>query len=93
MESSDESFEVHLAKSQLTVRVLPGESVLDTLEQNGIEVPWMCGAGVCGSCETTVLEGRPEHRDSVLSDAERASGRTMMVCVSRSRSPRLVLDL
>jgi ferredoxin len=49
--------------------------------------------GICGTCETEVIEGEPDHRDSILSDADRASGNTMMICVSRSRSKRLVLDL
>jgi ferredoxin len=52
-----------------------------------------CREGVCGTCEASVLEGVPDHRDSVLSDAERESSEFMMICVSRCRSPRLVLDL
>ncbi len=52
-----------------------------------------CREGTCGTCETGVLGGEPDHRDSLLSDDERAAGEVMMVCVSRSRSPRLVLDL
>jgi ferredoxin len=49
--------------------------------------------GICGTCEIEVLDGEPDHRDSVLSDAEQAEGDAIMICVSRSRSERLVLDL
>ncbi|RYZ32269.1 MAG: 2Fe-2S iron-sulfur cluster binding domain-containing protein, partial [Propionibacteriaceae bacterium] len=52
-----------------------------------------CGQGLCGTCETTVLAGRPDHRDSVLEPADRAAGDCMLVCVSRACSDRLVLDL
>ncbi|WP_030609595.1 2Fe-2S iron-sulfur cluster-binding protein [Streptomyces fulvoviolaceus] len=89
----DGSFEVLLAKSGRTVRVPRGESVLDVLEAHGVDVQWLCRSGICGTCETAVLAGEPEHHDSVLSGAERASGRVMMVCVSRSRSAKLVLEL
>jgi vanillate O-demethylase ferredoxin subunit len=52
-----------------------------------------CQQGVCGSCETAVISGRPDHRDELLSDAERAAGKTMMICCSRSLEPTLTLDL
>ena len=52
-----------------------------------------CRRGDCGICQVTVLEGEPDHRDFVLSEAERAAGNVMQICVSRARSPRLVLDL
>jgi ferredoxin len=58
-----------------------------------VDVPSSCEEGTCATCETGVIEGEVEHRDSVLTEEERAAGRTMMLCVSRSRSPRLVLDL
>ena len=56
-------------------------------------VPFSCEEGICGSCETRVLEGTPDHRDSVLTAAEQAKGEVMMVCVSGCKSERLVLDL
>ena len=56
-------------------------------------VPSSCRDGICGSCETKVLEGVPDHRDSLLSAKERAACTSMMVCVSRAKSDRLVLDL
>ncbi|WP_434621536.1 PDR/VanB family oxidoreductase [Azospirillum sp. B2RO_4] len=89
----DDSFEVVCARSGVTVTVPPGTSVLEALAAAGVTVDSSCEQGICGTCETTVLEGEPDHRDSVLSDAERAAGKTMMLCVSRARSARLVLDL
>ena len=59
----------------------------------GVEVLSSCRQGTCGTCETTVLEGIPDHRDSILDDAERAAGDCMFICVSRAVSDRLVLDL
>ncbi len=89
----DDGFDVRVASTGATVRVGPGQSIMDALGAVGIEVPSSCHEGTCASCETRVLEGEVEHRDSVLSDAERATGATMMLCVSRARSPQLVLDL
>jgi ferredoxin len=59
----------------------------------GLTVLSSCQEGTCGTCETGVLEGVPDHRDSVLTDEEQAACDLMMICVSRSRGPRLVLDL
>ena len=56
-------------------------------------MPTSCREGICGTCETAVLDGEPDHRDSLLTDDERADGDTMMICCSRSRADRLVLDL
>lgn len=86
-------FEVELAQSGRTVTVEPDVSVLDAVRAAGVEVLFSCTEGTCGTCETDVLDGTPDHRDSVLSDAERESGQTMMICVSRCRGKRLVLDL
>jgi ferredoxin len=65
----------------------------DVFLANKINVEFSCKEGICGACETKVIEGIPEHRDSVLSKAERASNKTMMVCVSGCKGERLVLDL
>ncbi|MFD0900630.1 2Fe-2S iron-sulfur cluster-binding protein [Actinomadura sediminis] len=73
--------------------VEPGASILETLRAGGVDLPSSCEEGICGTCETRVLAGEPEHRDHVLTDDERAAGATMMLCVSRSRTPELVLDL
>ncbi|OIJ64472.1 PDR/VanB family oxidoreductase [Streptomyces mangrovisoli] len=89
----DGPFEVVLAQSGRTLTVPPGVSVLETVRAAGVEVLWSCAEGTCGTCETDVLEGTPDHRDSVLTEAERRSGETMLICVSRCRGQRLVLDL
>lgn len=86
-------FEVELALTGSTVVVEPGTSVLDALAAEGVDVLSSCRVGTCGTCETPVLEGEVEHRDSVLSPGEQADGTAMMVCVSRAAGPRLVLDL
>ncbi len=89
----DTGFEVVLVQSGRTLTVPAGVSVLDAVRAAGVEVLYSCTEGTCGTCETDVLEGTPDHRDSVLSDEERESGETMMICVSRCRGRRLVLDL
>jgi ferredoxin-NADP reductase len=86
-------FEVELARTGATVTVGPGVSVLDAARGAGASVLSSCRRGLCGTCETTVLDGRPDHRDSLLEDDERAHGDSMFVCVSRSAGGRLVLDL
>ena len=84
---------VELARSGATVRVEPGETVLHAVRGLVPSAPSSCEQGWCGTCETRVLDGEPEHRDRVLTDGERECGDTMMICVSRARSERLVLDL
>ncbi|QCD59465.1 PDR/VanB family oxidoreductase [Streptomyces hawaiiensis] len=89
----DTEFEVKLARSGRTLTVAPDVSVLDAVRAAGVEVLYSCTEGTCGTCETDVLDGEPEHRDSVLTEDERAAGETMLICVSRCRGKRLVLDL
>ncbi|MFC7969035.1 PDR/VanB family oxidoreductase [Streptomyces cinereoruber] len=86
-------FEVELRRSGLTVRVEPGRSLLDAVREVVPGVAYSCEEGWCGTCETKVLGGTPEHHDSVLGEAEKAAGASMMICVGRSRGPRLTLDL
>ncbi len=88
-----EAFEVYLAQSELTLTVHPDESILSVVEEAGVGVLSSCAEGTCGTCETSVLEGIPDHRDSVLDQDEREAGNCMMICVSRSCTPRLVLDI
>ncbi|MFD4635888.1 PDR/VanB family oxidoreductase [Lentzea sp. NPDC058436] len=83
------AFDVHCARSGVDVRVEDGVSVLDALLEAGVEADYSCAQGFCGTCETRVLEGVPDHRDDYLDTPQD----TMMICVSRSRCPRLVLDL
>ena len=86
-------FIVALARSGRELPVAPGATILDTLRAAGLSTPASCEQGVCGTCETRVLEGVPDHRDLLLTPAEKAEGRTMMICCSGSLSDRLVLDL
>ena len=86
-------FTVVLARSGRELQVPEGRSILDVLLDADVDVLYSCTEGVCGACETRVLEGTPDHRDLVLSKDEQAAGRTMMICCSGSKSPRLVLDL
>ncbi|WP_050463702.1 PDR/VanB family oxidoreductase [Herbaspirillum autotrophicum] len=89
---SDE-YVAELARSKKVISVPAGKSLLDALLDAGLDVEHSCREGICGACETKVLEGEPEHRDGVLSKSERASNKTMMVCVSGCKGRRLVLDL
>lgn len=89
----DAEFEVTLAKSGKTLLVPADTRLIDVVRTVVPSVPFSCEEGYCGSCETGVIEGEPEHRDSILSDAEKAQNDCMMICVGRSKSPRLVLDL
>ncbi|MBL0085413.1 MAG: oxidoreductase [Ideonella sp.] len=86
-------YTVELKRSGKLITVTTETSLLAALRAAKVEPPTSCEEGICGSCETRVLEGLPDHRDSVLSAAERAAGKVMMVCVSGCRSERLVLDL
>jgi ferredoxin-NADP reductase len=89
----DGEFRVRLRRSGTVLTVRPGQSVLDAIVRAGTTVLSSCRRGVCGTCETAVLEGQPDHRDTILDDAERGKGDCMFVCVSRARSELLVLDL
>ena len=88
-----EAFEVELARSELTLTVPPDRSILDVVEDAGVGVLSSCAEGTCGTCQTAVLDGLPDHRDSVLTEDERRAGDCMMICISRSCTARLVLDL
>jgi tetrachlorobenzoquinone reductase len=87
------TFTVQLVRSGRSFTVTPGKSILDTLLDGGVPVDHSCCEGICGSCETRVLAGEPDHRDSILSPAERAANQSMMLCVSGCKSPTLALDL
>ncbi|MGH3170690.1 MAG: flavin reductase family protein, partial [Trebonia sp.] len=85
--------ELELRRSGLTVLAGPEKTLLQAIRDAGVEIESDCEEGYCGTCETAVLDGVPDHRDVVLSKAERAAGRTLMPCVSRACGRRLVLDL
>jgi len=88
-----EAFQVELTISGKTIEVPPGKSILEAVQEAGVEVLSACGEGTCGTCETAVLAGSIDHRDSILTPQERAAQNTMMICVSRAACPRLVLKL
>ncbi len=91
--AGDAPFTVTLAHSGAQLSVPTDRTVLDVVRDTVPSVPFSCEEGYCGSCETRVLGGIPDHRDDILSDAEKAANDTMFICVSRSKSPDLVLDL
>lgn len=91
--AAEGGFVVQLARSGRSVHVPAGCTILEALRQQGVQVQASCEQGICGSCETRVLGGRPEHRDALLSDQEKQANQVMMVCCSGSRDPVLVLDL
>ncbi len=88
-----DTLEVHLAKRNITLKVEPDQSILKVLQDAGVDVPFSCSEGICGTCLTKVVEGEPDHWDMYLTPEEQEKGDCIMVCISRSKSPRLVLDL
>jgi len=86
-------FEVELARSGGVLTVPACKSILQVLDEHGIARARSCEQGICGSCMTGVLGGIPDHRDSFLTEEERRRGQSMLLCVSRATSDRLVLDL
>ena len=91
--SDNNTFEVHLAQRNLTLTVPPEQTLLQALLAAGVDVPFSCSEGICGTCLTRVKEGEPDHWDMYLTPEEQDKGDCMMVCISRSKSARLVLDL
>lgn len=89
----DGGFEVRLARSNRTIAVEPGKTILNAVLDAGIMANYSCSEGVCGTCETRVIEGIPDHRDLFLSPEEQAANKTIMICCSGSKSGTLVLDL
>ncbi len=91
--ATEGGFEVRLARSNRTIAVEPGKTILDALLDAGIAANYACTEGVCGTCETRVLEGIPDHRDQFLSEEEQAANKSVMICCSGAKSGMLVLDL
>ncbi len=91
--ATDGGFRVKLARDGRCLPVPAGRSVLDVLLDAGLDVPYACTQGVCGSCQVPVLAGTPDHRDSVLTDEEKAANTSMLVCCSGALSEELTLDL
>lgn len=92
-DQTSDSFTVSLQRSGAEFVIPADKSILEVLEENGFEVPFSCREGLCGTCVTPVYAGEPDHRDYVLTDEERASGKLMTICCSRSKTSSLTLDL
>jgi len=91
--ADDGSFEVQLQKSGQMLQVSKDQSILKVLQDAGHDVPFSCSEGVCGTCLTRVVAGKPDHWDMYLTPEEQEKGDCIMVCCSRSQTARLVLDL
>jgi carnitine monooxygenase subunit len=92
-DTGGKAFTVVLAKSGIELQVAEDETILKAIERAGVTVESLCREGVCGTCEVAILEGEADHRDQYLDDDEKAAQKTILLCVSRSRTPRLVIDL
>ena len=91
--SEDTAFEVEIKSSGEVFVIPPGQSIIDVLSTEGKDILYDCQRGDCGICQTNVINGIPDHRDVILSEADRKEGNIMQICVSRAKSARLVLDL
>ncbi len=91
--SGDVPFDVVVNSSGERFTVPPGKTIIEVLEEAGLDIMYDCQRGDCGICQTDVLDGVPDHRDVVLSEAERSEGKVMQICVSRAKTDTLVLDL
>ena len=89
----EDGFEVRLRRSGRAIPIPPDKTILRALLDAGVDVSFSCAVGGCGTCETRIVEGIPDHRDLYLSDQEKADNKLIMICCSRSKSPVLVLDL
>lgn len=89
----DVAFSLECRASGLLVDVGAAETIVEALERVGVPTRTSCRIGVCGTCETRVLAGIPDHRDSLLNEEEQQLGETMMVCVGRAQGDRLAVDL
>jgi ferredoxin-NADP reductase len=91
--SRDQAFEIELARSGIVATVPADRTILQVVRECGVDAPSACEEGVCGTCESVLLSGDADHRDLLLSADEREQNHSIMICVSRARSKRLVLDL
>ena len=91
--AAGDGYRVELRRSNRQVTVVQGQTLLEALLGAGIKVQVSCEQGICGTCETRVIAGTPDHRDMILSESEKAANDVMMVCCSGSLGPTLVLDL
>ena len=89
---ADQPFEVEINDGRVFV-IPAGRTIVEVLEEEGVDIMYDCQRGDCGICQCDIISGTPDHRDVVLSDAERAAGNVMQICVSRAKSARLLLDI
>lgn len=87
------SFEIEIKSTGAVFLVPPDKSIVDVLNEAGLDPLYDCNKGECGVCQVGVLAGEPDHRDFILSESERAANNLIQICVSRAKSARLVLDL
>lgn len=88
-----EAFEVSIPALDVTVQVGESQSIVQALAQAGVRVKVSCEQGICGTCLANVLEGTPEHRDQYLTPEEKADNDQVILCCSRARSARLVIEV
>ncbi len=93
LELGGEAFEIECVRSQKNIQVSQNESILEALAREGIKIEKSCEQGICGACLCDVLEGEPDHRDVYLTDEEKESNELILVCCSRSKTEKLVLDI
>lgn len=86
-------FTIELARSAMTLEVPAGRSILEVLRDNGIKMPSSCEQGACGTCKVDLIEGEALHQDVYLNESEKSRGDTIITCISRAKSDRLILDL
>lgn len=91
--SKDKAFDVEIRSTGQVVQVPADKTIIEALEEAGLDPLYDCQRGDCGICQCRVHEGEPDHRDVVLTARERASNQMMQICVSRSKSPKLVIDI
>lgn len=92
-DATGDAFEVFAERSNKIIMVAAEETLIDALAREGIKIEKSCEQGVCGTCLCDVLEGEPDHRDVYLTDEEKTENDQILVCCSRSKSARLVLDI
>lgn len=92
-QDGDTAFEVEINNTGQVINVAANQTIIEALESADIDVMYDCQRGDCGICQCDVISGTPDHRDVVLSDEEKASGKVMQICVSRAKTPRLVIDI
>ena len=90
----NEAFDIFLSRQKLTLNVPPERSILEVVRDAGVAVETSCEDGLCSCCRTRLLGGEADHRDHVLSGAEKLANESIMICVSRAaEGETLILDL